>query len=798
MKIDIISMEYKGTSKGTAMYIYGRNQDNQKITLKKLGPNPYFYVTEEDRKEYQGNIAGCIKEVSGFKSIFGESLRKLEFLTPNDVWNAKDLFPKTYEADLRYTSRFLIDKKIYHSFEVLPDKSIKPCDFDSDMRKCFIDIETDYAGGSNDQMTLPITAISFYDSYEEKYYTLTWHPMNSDSVTKETKYKSEISSKEYPWEICLMPSEKAILNKFINLVRQKDYDIFTGWNVKKFDMTYIITRMMALNLDHNKLSPRDNVWFKREREQCVIQGRVILDLLQGYRRILWKQIPSFKLDEIGKSEFKIGKVEYKGWIRDFWKNDFKNFLLYNVRDIDITVELDKKYTIITQLNNFRKISGCEFSDVHMNSRMIDTFVLRKCNGKYILPSKVYRKDFKRDKISGGFVLEPKPGLLRRVAVFDLKSLYPSIMMAFNLSPERVNPNGSIKTVTDLRFDSEDGLVKMILLELIGRRDEIRYKLPEIKDKKLYYQMYKLQYSWKTFTNSFYGVLAYPNFRLFNDGIAETITKTGQFMVKKIIEFCQEKGYEIVRADTDSVFIEFGEEDSEEKIIKECEEVNKGINHALQNVWFEGYNADTKYLKIKFEKLYRKFFSVMDKNMIGVKKNYAGHIVFKDGKHVNEIEIKGFAAVRSDKSKYTKELQRKVLEMILEGKELKELKDYVLEMKRKMISSTNYEYIGIPKGFSKSIHDYAIQNPWIRGIKFAMKNIEGYEFSPKPYLIYVNHPKTKELCINSNHEFPKDFKIDWNEMTRVSIKLPLEPIFRSLYTNIGFIDGQKDLGDFYAS
>ena len=563
----------------------GRDKERKKIDITVEGPRPYFYILTSE-KERIGTFP-CILE-DGFKSMYGDELTRVSLSNP---WDIKDLvknFSKTFEADVPYPTRVLIDKDIYTGIEVTDDGDIKHCDIDCEPRIMNLDVETDYQGGSNKDMMRPLIAISFYDNYTDTIYSLSYKEI-PETYQKRYSYKSEVlknsdgTFKDVKVVEIAVEGEVELLNLFKAYVKNFDVDVFTGWNIN-FDMIYILRRMETLNLDPDSLSPVGKyTWdtgdangsnrgprkqyvdnsgnfrdvpkktrkFGSDSKKAMIRGRTIIDILKGYRRMKWKGVEGFKLDSVAKKEFGVGKIEYKGWMSDFWKNDFNNFIKYNIRDVEMCLAIDKKYSVIDSLLNIRKISGCEMSDILQNSRIFDVYILRYCLGKFVLPTKKYSSEGAQ-KIEGGFVLEPKVGLHKYVAVLDLKGLYPSIMLSFNMSPETVDNRGDIIVGNGVRFKRETGILKDILVDLIKKRDELRamLKTPEVfNDKDKYTNIYKRQYYYKTFSNSSYGITLYPGFRLFNPAIGSSITFIGRFLANKIRELCESKGYTVVRQDS---------------------------------------------------------------------------------------------------------------------------------------------------------------------------------------------------------------------------------------------------------
>ena len=792
VKLEFYAVELVFINREPHYRFFGRDIDNNKVDFILKAKDFYFYILESevDKIDFP-----CHKEF-GFKSLYGDKTVKIivdNYFDINGTKKQEGLikkFTKTFEADISAPTRFLIDNQIYTTLE-LANGTIKPTDCTCTPRVCNIDIETRYSHGSNSDMMLPIIAISFYDNYDKKFYTFAY---NEQGTTRDRQFQIEsvalFDDKEHLVKRKLdviekiVKNEEELLQSFLSYVKEKDPDVFAGWNVK-FDMIYILHRLKILNLDYESISPIRKVYynngttdfsqaktevqkkksnFKRDKK-VTIRGRSVIDILAGFRRIKWKQLASFRLDAVANSEFGIAKVAYKGTMESFWKNDFETFLQYNLRDVELCLAIDEKYSVIESLLNIRKISGAELSDVLHNSRLFDVYILRYCRNKFVLPTKTYSVE-EHEKVEGGFVLDPVVGIHKNVIVLDLKSLYPSIMLSFNMSPETVDVNGDISIGNGIRFRKEIGILKEILVDLINRRDTLRAELkrPEVKnDKNLYTNIYKRQYYYKTFTNSAYGINLYPGFRLYNPAIGSSITFVGRFLAGKIKEYCEGLGYRVIYQDTDSAFITTKENDPV-KVVEIGKVLEDGINHMF-STWFAGMNNDVSYFSIKFEKLY----GVLYKG--GEKKMYAGKITWdweqKGFLAEPETEIKGFASVKTDRSQFSRHLQKTVLEMILAGTDSNSIMIFIYsEIQKFYKNEYKYEYIAIPKAITNDIDAYKISNPWIDGVKWSMQNLDSFQMSVKPFLLYVKPTKeinTEVICFNNESELPKDLKLDYKKM-----------------------------------
>jgi DNA polymerase elongation subunit (family B) len=349
--------------------------------------NPYFYIDKE------------LEDIGDIKSIDGNSVKKINCNNPGDVRNERLKHKKTYEADVRYTNRYIIDKLENY------DKIKEP------IRICYIDIEiarTEAGYESYEVANNPILCIGCYDNFDKEY-------------------------KQFIVDENTLEDEKIMLNEFLDYLQTTNPDLFVAWNGDKFDFPFLINRLKKLKLDEKRLS-RNNGSSIISDFGVKLFGRVPFDLMKGYKKIVGEERESWSLDYITKYELgdKGGKEVYKGQLDDLFKNNRQKFLDYNKRDVELMVMLNEKLRIVDFFDEVRRLCYCKIEDVFMNSKIADCLCLHYAKGKYVLPTSVQNPD---NRIVGAFVKESEPGLHKMVSVMDMKSLYPSIIIGFNISAE---------------------------------------------------------------------------------------------------------------------------------------------------------------------------------------------------------------------------------------------------------------------------------------------------------------------------------------------------------------------------
>ncbi len=538
-----------------------------------------------------------------------------------------------------------------------------------------------------------------------------------------------------------------MLDAFLDYIDETDPDVLTGWNFEDFDAPYFLDRLERLegphhdyDLNYNRLSRVNEVW-RSDWGGPTVKGRVVFDLLYAYKRTQFSELDSYRLDAVGEVELGVGKERYAGDIGDLWEQNPMRLLEYNVRDVELCVELDRKQDIVSFWREVASFVGCKLEDATTPGDAVDVYVLHKAHGQFALPSK---GQFEAEDYEGGAVFEPITGVKENVTVLDLKSLYPMCMVTLNLSPETsvdpdeydgdtyVAPNGS-------HFRKEpDGIVREIINETLSEREEKKALRNEHDPNSAEYEIYdQQQQAVKVIMNSLYGVLGWERFRLYDKEMGAAITATGREVIEFTETAANEIDYEVAYGDTDSVMLELGGDIEKEDAIEQSFEIEDHINARYDEFAREELNANEHRFQIEFEKLYRRFFQA------GKKKRYAGYIVWKEGKDVDDIDITGFEYKRSDIAPITKEVQREVIEMIVTGEDLDDVKEYVHDIIVDFQGgNVDLNEVAIPGGIGKRLDNYDTDTAQVRGAKYANLLLgTNFQRGSKPKRLYLKkvHP-----------------------------------------------------------
>jgi DNA polymerase elongation subunit (family B) len=578
---------------------YKVNRDTQKgeITLFTWDDqgNPITRVIEHQCHLYYEDKRGS--DVS----IFGSKLQRKDF---DSSWERKKWLDsykdmRMFEC-LPPVREFLIDEfegqQEEEEFRKYPLK-VQFCDIEIAVESEFPDPE--YA-------KYPINVISIYDNLLGKFFVWT---LSKDISNFNQKMKDKYDKEEkltWKFEDVLFfnfNSENDMLLNFIEWFSNNYPDVLTGWNIAGFDIPYIINRMKKFfNDEYLKLSPVNNIYNKKmkmknatnERSSYSIDGITILDYLELYKYKFMpsERPPSFKLDAVAEKELKYKKLSYTGSIRQFYKEDFYRFVLYNIQDTYLVHKIDEKCKLINLSRLICNIGLSEYETILKSSPYIFGALIleaRRNNQKIVSNNvDILNED---QSYTGAFVFPTRPGRYKGgVATLDFNSLYPNIMVTLNLSAEtkigkiveepNLNgndyvikmANGKLQHFKDLSVfkdkviisankvlyinpELKKGLIPMFCEKMYAKRKATKTKMLEYEDKLEKLKKVKnpskevttaidllktkvlnldhLQGAYKVFLNSIYGQMGSKYFPLFDIDNAEAITISGQHIIKKM-------------------------------------------------------------------------------------------------------------------------------------------------------------------------------------------------------------------------------------------------------------------------
>jgi len=815
------TVEGSGDRERPVLHVFGRTSGNEAEHVRVHGFRPYFYAPTDTLSEDDLARDVITGTEDGYESIRGEELTKIFGRTPRDVGNIRDEF-EHYEADILFPNRLLIDKDITEAVRV-PDRraddgavyvhhdELEACEVTADLRVNTFDIEVDDRNGFPEDGEEPVVCLTSHDSYRDEYVAWLYTAPDATVESPEAVPGYDPLTDEFDVDVRVFDSEEAMHEAFLSYVEETDPDVLTGWNFDDFDAPYLIDRLDELDprtdhdLDSDRLSRVSEVWTSGWGGPNV-KGRVVFDLLYAYQRTKYSELDSYRLDAVGEQELGVGKERYPGDIGDLWEDDPERLLEYNLRDVELCVEIDRKQSIVAFWDEARKLVGCKLEDATTPGDAVDMYVLHKAFGNFVLPSKGQQE---AEEFEGGAVFDPITGVRENVSVLDLKSLYPMSMVTINASPEtKVDPEtfdgDTYRTPTGVHFRKEpDGIIREMVDELLTEREDKKELRDEHDPDSENYERYdRQQAAVKVIMNSLYGVFGWDRFRLYDRAMSAGVTSTNREVIDFTEQAAEDFGYSVAYGDTDSVMLELGQELSREEAIEESFDIEDHINAAYDEFAREQLNADEHRFQIEFEKLYRRFFQA------GKKKRYAGHIVWKEGKDVDDVDITGFEYQRSDIAPITKRVQKEVIDLVVREGDVDAVEDYVhgvIEDFR--AGEVDLDDIGIPGGIGKRLDNYDTDTAQVRGAKYANLLLgTNFDRGSKPKRLYLAkvHPdfwdrvenergidtNTSDLyrefrrdpdviCYEYADQIPAEFEVDYDKMLDKTLKGPIERILEAL-------------------
>ena len=555
-------------------------------------------------------------------------------------------------------------------------------------------------------------------------------------------------------------SEADLLHKFIALWKELDPDIVTGWNIETFDIPYVCNRIQRVLSKEAmwELSPFGLVkdrFFGRptegeEPEAKEIYGVTIFDYLSLYRKFTYIQQESYALDYIGEAELGEKKLDYSeyGTLNELYKNDYQKFLDYNIRDVVLVEKLDDKMKLLEQACTIAYDAGVNLIDSLTSVRMWDIIIHNfLMESKIVVPPKQFGE--KENQVEGAYVKDPQVGMHKWVVSFDLNSLYPHLIMQYNISPETyVRHIGQRPTADEIiagLFDNQNikdfmkkhnvsvcgsgamytkdfqGFLPKLMEKMYnervkwkGQMIEAKKQYQKSKTKKLEYEIAKcnnMQMAKKIQLNSAYGALGNQYFRFFDTKYAESITLSGQLSIKwmevKLNIFLNEKlntkdvDY-VVAVDTDSLYVvldkaveESGiDQNDTDKVINFLDKLS---NQLLEPYIDKSYKQLADYVGAFEQKMVMKRENIADKAIWTGKKHYIMNVYDSEGVRYEEPKLKmmGIESVRSSTPGVVRKAIKEALDVLMKDGEMA-LREYVNDFET-LFRQMPFEDVAFPRG-----------------------------------------------------------------------------------------------------
>lgn len=834
--------------------VCGRDEYGERRVHYVYGTRPYLYVHEDtpvgDFEERVVGVEYGYEATDPDPQNDGLPLKKWVCRIPDDVSDIKDeLGDETWEADIPYYRRCSIDYDLSGYIEVRDEKDqhISDTDTDPDVsaddriepRLVYGDIEVLVGDDSFEEMRenadQPVVAVTFYDTHRSQYdiYIIDDGELSAGDLGEKLR-ENGIDPAERDVDLHRCPTEEDLLDSVLGYFEDVRPDITTGWNWVDFDILYLLRRIKGVeaeDYDINLDRLSDAGGTKRNFSDYhgdlarAIRGVPAIDMMKlFFERIEFSKWRAKSLEYVSQKLLGRGKLDDVK-VTEGFENDKAALAAYNAVDVDLCVEIDETRDIIETCMGLAEESQVQIYDVFSEMRLVDGYIMSRSADDEVLPN---QEDSDVPENEGGLTLSPSSGIKLWVGVMDLKSLYPSCMITWNISPETVawqdddpDPDLKVPWVTpskqidypidedDISWDrlgtslEEEGLVPKYLKLLFENREEAKAKRDEHKDGSTAYETWdRKQYGLKVLMNSFYGVSSNDYWRLAKDGLGDAVTSAARYALYAGKTAIEETGYEVIYGDTDSCFFSLEREDPpatdeeyRDRAVLDGKGLTNSVNFRMEKCIREsGLEGDHPYLDgslphgkgthcihYEFEKLYRRYVQ------FGNKKRYAGLIVWKEGKVVDKIDVTGFESQRSDTPELAAEAQEEVLHMVLDGEGFDGVSDYVSGLVDDIkAGSIDYARIARPKSISQPKNEYSNPNNQVLRACRASAEQFGTEWrkGDDPFLVYLKStppgvPAHEVMALEWGMDLEQGYDIDGEEHVRICLELPLDPIIDEL-------------------
>ena len=701
----ILQASYRIRDGSPVVYLYGMLEGGGSFLVRDHRQTPHFYIRRHD-----AGLAwtlGAVRQTETQKTTFaGQRALCIDVALPQDAPPLRDRLHdhgvRTFEADVRFAVRYLIDRGIRGGClitgvaaaqapadgtidRVFDDPIVQPTDCDVTPSVLSFDIETD-------PTATRLLAISMYGEGVDEVYIV------------------DDSGRAMPERAQAFTTERQALTAFVARVRQIDPDVLTGWNVIDFDLNVLsrIAKRTRTSLQLGRDAGGTRIRPARGyfgSGQASIPGRVVLDGMDLVRGA-FQRFDDYSLNGVASEVLGEGKVELHGGlaagtgnraedIQRRFRDDLPTFAEYARTDARLALQIVEKLDLVTLAIARSRFTGMTPDRVAASIASFDFLYLSALRQRRVVAPTVRSQDADVSRRqAGGHVFEPVTGIHENVWVFDFKSLYPSVIRTFNIDPlgfqDLSDPDDAAVRVTgDAAFRRGQAILPAILDELFPQREAAKRAGDAVASQAI-----------KILMNSFYGVLGTPACRFHNVAIANAITGMGRRLLQWSKDWFETRGFDVLYGDTDSVFVRSGlaSDQAREAGPRLASELNDAVAIYIDQQW-----QVASRLEMEFEKLYTKLFLPSVRHGgAGARKRYAGLV---DGQTV--VEFTGMEVVRRDWTELAKDVQRELYARLFAGETVD---DYLAGIATALRNGELDNKLVYRKGLRKRPADYTANTP----------------------------------------------------------------------------------------
>jgi len=686
--------------------ILWRGYENGRRFSKKVKFEPTLYQPAKDKTEYTSLLDNRYVQPKRFESM-AETKDYLE--------RYKDVSGFDIYGNTNYVTQFIQEK--------YPNQ----VEFDINAINIFkFDIEVDISDGypNMESADKEITSIAIKSSRSDKY-----HLLGRKDYDK-TKTISGIDPKDI--EFTKFDTEQDLLKAFVRIWVSDYPDIVTGWNVEYFDIMYVVTRIIRLlgETKAKSLSPWDHIRlttqerFNRKQSTYEISGVAVIDYMDAFKKFGYKYGPqeSYKLDHIAHVVLGTKKLDYSeyGTLTQLYIQNPQLYLDYNLVDTQLIQRMEEESGLLALVLTVAYGGGVNYKDAFGTVGIWETIIYRKLMEKNVIPTIKSGPGASLGELVGGYVKDPVVGLHPWIVSFDLNSLYPHLMLQYNMSPEtfidnmRANISQDMVINDEYQNDDKDfsvcangvhftnsklGVIPEIIEEYYSNRSKIKKEMLKYEQmeqdetdpvqrkayKKIISQLHNSQMAIKISMNSLYGATANKYFLYYIAEMAEAITTSGQLSIRYaqksvnnyLNKVLKTNGIDyIYYIDTDSIYVNmgplvqnvFGTTDIDLKTGEEF--LDKVCKEKIEKVIEDGYTELAGYMGAYRNAMSMKREKITNKTLFIAKKRYIMNVLNSEGVHYEEpkVSVTGVESVRSSTPEICREKMRSIYKVIMNSTE----------------------------------------------------------------------------------------------------------------------------------
>ncbi len=670
----ILDVQQSGPDKSEVL-LWGRTEKGEPALVIDTSFRAYFFVECKDGMDEE-QVKGLIRKISELtidesrpenvelesRKLFGKEkkLIKITLPKPYDVIKFRDKVKEWMEVKARYEDsinfyrRYLLDRGITPltwidvkgnesedgTYAVIEADAITAVDNEEYPKMCMMALDIELVEEGDEERIIMV------------------------SVKDNRGFKKVISYKKAKADFLeVVEDEKELINRLAEVVRERDPDIILTYNGDRFDFKRLSERAKKYEMPLKMGRTDRELLFKRRGRiyAAWLEGRVHIDLFNFVENILADTLSSdsLSLDSVSRDILGKGKKRME-WddMQKAWENrkGLERVVKYCLTDSELALSLARVF--LPQIIELCRIVGQGLFDTSRMtySQLVEWMLMRESRKtREIIPNRPKYEEIqirrKAAPYTGGYVYPPKEGIHQNIALLDFMSLYPSITITHNISPETLfchccngHKEGSVHKVPGKDYyycKIHPGFISDTLKKLVQKRRGIKETMKKMeKDDDGYKLMDNRQYALKILSNASYGYYGYAGSRWYSRVCAQSITAWGRYYIQRVIRKAEKMEYDVVYGDTDSLFVKV-------KTKKDAETLLKAINKTLPGA-----------MELEFQGLYKAGIFVPAKTGLAAKKRYA--LIDEDG----EMIIRGFEIVRRDWSPIARDTQEKILLAVL--------------------------------------------------------------------------------------------------------------------------------------